>query len=408
MKVKYEITDDLQVFKQSNEIRINYSNDFIDETVQIIPSGLLFDDSVAPQDVYFKILDGLPVLFSNERNENIGFDVFSAAFYMLSRYEEYLEFKPDEHGRFPLKESLSFRHDFYERAIVHHWVDLLINILEHKYEHLSVTRNSYRFVASFDIDNAYAYLHKNWFRTIGGLAKDLLTNQNNLKDRINVIRGKQKDPYDNYDFILENSKQLNGKPLFFILTSDDGKFDKNISPKHPAFEKLVSQLKNHGEISIHPSYQSHDSIQKLKSEINTLRQISQKEISFSRQHFIKLRFPQTFENLIASGISDDYSLGYPEASGFRSGCAVAYPFFNLKKNETSELMLHPFYFMDATYLFYQKMSFEDIMQRLKQIIDEVKAVQGTFYPLWHNECFGGEKANEWRELLLWTHEYARG
>ena len=44
---------------------------------------------------------GLPVFFQTTSDSDIPFDVFAASFFLVSRYEEYLEFQPDAHGRFP-------------------------------------------------------------------------------------------------------------------------------------------------------------------------------------------------------------------------------------------------------------------------------------------------------------------
>jgi hypothetical protein len=47
---------------------------------------------------------------------DIPFDIFSAAFYLLSRYEEYLPHELDEYGRYSHTGSIAYKEDFLKIA----------------------------------------------------------------------------------------------------------------------------------------------------------------------------------------------------------------------------------------------------------------------------------------------------
>ena len=49
-------------------------------------------------------------------DEIIPFDVFSATFFLVSRYEEYLPHVKDDYGRFLATESLAFKEDFLQEG----------------------------------------------------------------------------------------------------------------------------------------------------------------------------------------------------------------------------------------------------------------------------------------------------
>ena len=107
------------------------------------------------------------------------------------------------------------------------------------------------------------------------------------------------------------------------------------------------------------------------------------KIQSSRQHFLKVKFPDTFRNLIAAGITDDYSLGFYDRIGFRNGMAVTFPFFDVKENKTTSLMLHPLLVMDSAAV--QEFGMNEKYQKgIDELMQEVKTVGGDLVALWHS------------------------
>jgi hypothetical protein len=74
----------------------------------------------------------------------------------------------------------------------------------------------------------------------------------------------------------------------------------------------------------------------------------------------------------------------------------------------TKLMVVPFQAMDATLLYYLKLTPDEAILRCKQLVDEVRAVNGTFVSLWHNETLGNYLQWDgwrrvWEELLEYGH-----
>ena len=92
-------------FQQFEGTRINYSFDTIEGAIQFVPAGILNEHDIAEQEVVVTKHKNVPVFFSVS-NSILPFDPFAAAFYLASRYEEYLPFIGDVHNRFPAEESL--------------------------------------------------------------------------------------------------------------------------------------------------------------------------------------------------------------------------------------------------------------------------------------------------------------
>lgn len=395
-KSTYKLTEDRDEFLRHDGPKIHYSKDTFEGIPGILPSGLLTDQFTLDKKPEKGIYKDVPHIFPN-RNAFLPFDVFSAIFYMVSRYEEYGDFEPDRHGRFPMQQSTAYELGFHKKAIVHHWSKQLIDALFGQFPALVAEKNHYKFEIGMDIDNAYAYRHKNVFRTIGGLSLSIL-NPVEYINRLAVLTGNRQDPYDNYDYIFNVLSRNKTTLKTFFLCAAYGTYDKNITPGSKVYRHLVERAKNHGEIGLHPSYASNKRAT-LETELKTLSELSGKPLQMSRQHFLMLNFPKTYETLLKAGIKHDYSMGYAESAGFRAGIAVPFPFYNVKEDKTTDLIIHPFVFMESCYIHYQAIDIDEIKAEISAMIDEVKSVNGIFHAVWHNEYFGGKGGEKWKELF---------
>jgi hypothetical protein len=137
-------------------------------------------------------------------------------------------------------------------------------------------------------------------------------------------------------------------------------------------------------VAVHPSYGAGDDPGRIQDEISGLEAATGKKIECSRQHFVKMTFPSTYEALLRSGISRDYSMGYASISGFRAGIASPFNFFNLEKEEARPLRVYPFMFMDTTLSDYMKLKPAEYCAAVLPLIEEVKAVGGMLTGIWHN------------------------
>jgi hypothetical protein len=330
----------------------------------------------------------------------MGFDVFSASFYLVSRYEEYLPFVKDIHQRFQAENSLAYKHDFLQKPLINIWAKSLMQKIKQKHPDLEVIFPTYNYISTIDIDNAFYYLEKGFVRSLAGFFTSLFSfDFNSIQQRFAVLLGKQKDPYDTYDAQLKLQKEYNLKVIYFILLADYGLNDKNISFTKRKFQLLIKRLADYASIGIHPSYGSNTNFAKLPKEIKRLEGITKREVTKSRQHFLKLTLPETYNQLVDFGIRDDYTMGFASAIGFRASICSAYTFYNLDTETILPIKIHPFAVMDATLLYYLKLSPEQSLTQISALIEEVKNVNGTFISLWHNDTFSNYKQWEGWEIV---------
>ncbi len=348
--------------------------------------ALLFENEIKPQELNITHFKNYPTLFMH-RNKNaaLPYDIFAAVFYLVSRYEEYLSEQKDEHGRFEYKNSLAYQYDFIHLPIVNIWVNQLKEVLQQQYPNLVFKSSSYQFVPTFDIDYAWAYLNKGWWRTLGAIGKELIQfNIKTLKDRLQVHFSLKKDHYFTFEQIYQLHSAYNLSPIFFFLVGEYGQYDKNISIHNKSFQALIQKVSEQYTVNIHPSYQSNQHVDIVQKEKTDLEKVIQKPITASRQHFLKMTLPRTYRNLIQLGITHDYTMGYAETIGFRAGIANAFLWYDLEKEIMTNLRIVPFQVMDVTLNVYQQYSPEEAIHAVQKIIQEIQAVNGTFSTLWHN------------------------
>jgi len=388
LNIPLDFTDDVAYFNNADIPKINYSNNKIDNELFFQSSSILYETGIKEQNINVFENNGNKCFFRVGKESYLPFDPFSASFYLISRYEEYLPHIRDEHDRFTSSESIAFQHQFLTIPLVNIWANEIAQIIKNKFPEFILPKQQFKFLSTIDIDNAYSYRNKGFVRTVGGFLKSI--KEKDFQARIDVLIKGKKDPYDTFKYQFELHKKFNIKPLYFFLLGDYGVNDKNIPVKSKSFQSLIKGIADYYETGIHPSYASNRNIKMLAKEIKRLQEITHRNITKSRQHFLKLHLPETYQNLIDNDIVSDYTMGYADKCGFRASICSPYYFYNLDTETTTKLKIFPFTVMEATYMYYEKCSPEIAIQQINELIKTVKKVNGTFISVWHNESFSDE------------------
>jgi hypothetical protein len=396
----FELTSDKQLFLQHNKAGINYSTERLRSgELFILSHPVLFEKQIIPQQTECFTIDGHKAFFKT--NGDLPFDIFAASFYLLSRYEEYLPHKKDSYGRYAHENSLAFREGFLNLPLVNNWLQYFKGVLKARFPDLVFRSSSFLFLPTYDIDIAWSYKHKGWWRQAGGFARSVIKgNWSSVKERIAVIRGKQKDPFDAYGWMNQLHEKQKLRPYyFFLLAGQNSRYDKNISPDKKAMKELISDHIIRYPVGIHPSWQSGDDEKLLQKEIAHLAAINGNPVVSSRQHYIRFTLPDTFRKLIAQKIGFDFSMGYGSINGFRASVATPFYWYDLAAESATSLMLFPFCFMEANSFYEQHFSPQQALEEMQHYYQVVKQVQGTYVMIWHNSFLGTDKMYEgWREV----------
>jgi hypothetical protein len=394
------ITNDLVEFENSPLTKINYSSGPIKDSLQIVPHGILFDFGIKDYLLEVHSHENFLKYFFKTNTGEVPFDLFGAAFWLLSRYEEYLPFKANKYNVFDHRSSLAWQNDFLDKPLVNIWCMAFAKLLQQKFPQLQLDLPSFRAITTIDIDNVYKFKHKGFVRSIAGMVSDIrYFNFAQLKQRMQTMFFGLPDEYDCYDHLIATNKEHKAQVIYFFLLGDYGMNDKNHPSSNLAFQKLMKHLADYSLTGIHPSFASNFNSQQLKIEIARLGGITHKDVIRSRQHFGMLKFPGTYESLIQSGIRHDYSLGYTGINGFRAGVCHPFYWYDIGREQESPLELHPFCIGDVCL---EKQSGSDVSKALEIVSEYVRTIKffnGQFISVFHNDMLANTaKGRSWRGL----------
>ena len=401
-------TTQVEEFIAYDGVKISYTKNPLGKELFFRSHSILFEKGIVEQEIHVSSWKGQKIFFEQTDNSAMPFDVFAAGFYLLSRYEEYLPHIKDRFHRFPAKQSLAYKNSFLKIPIIEYWLKELVLVLQTKFPNFNPPSRQFKFLNTIDVDNAYCYLEKGLIRTVGAVCRSLFRfDFKPISKRFKVLLGKEKDPYDTFDYLLKLQKKYDFESIYFFLLADYGHNDKNITHTSKKFQTLVKTISDYVKVGIHPSWASNSDSHKLSMEINRLESIVNREVHRSRQHFLRLDLPNTYRRLIDLGILHDYTMGYASQVGFRAGTSLPFYFYDLDMETETSLMIHPFAVMDGTLNEYMELPVDDAQYLVKELLDYVKEVDGVFISLWHNETLCDNRHwKDWRQVYEYTIEEA--
>ena len=402
--LSFKLTSDEERFaKATDTCKINYGYHRIDPSEIFIHShALLFESSVRQVKVECFEKNGYKAFFKTEGD--FGFDLFAGIFYLITRYEEYLPYKKDIYGRYAHENSVAFKENFLHLPLINFWLEDFKKLLRAKDMTLNIQNHKFSFLPTYDIDIAWSFRNKGFKRNFSGVVKLFFQGKfRKMFYRIRVIRKKKQDPFDAYEWMDQLHEQFKLQPVyFFLVAKEKGKYDKNIDVTNTEYQQLVQSISSKYSVGLHPSWASGDVPSLLTKEKTILEQIVSQSITNSRQHYIRFELPSGYRKLLALGLTNEYSMGYGSINGFRASIATSYYWFDLKKEEKTKLLIHPFCFMDANSYYEENLSPEAALEELMQYYNATKSINGTMITIWHNNFLGTD-----REFAGWKEVYQK-
>lgn len=327
-------------------------------------------------------IDGVFCLFPDENRQR--FDLLAMVFWCLTRYEEYQPFTADKHGRFHAPASLLFQQGVLEEPVC----DRAINTMFarwglHHNKNFSVT-------PTLDIDIAFAHAGRGLLRSLGAALKNPLS----LPQRFLSIAKPETDPNYAFPYIQSALEKHPEARVFWHCGAQNNRYDKQVELNYKPFLQTIKNMDNGFRCGLHPSFEAFGDTSILLQEKQLLEQSLHRNVTDSRMHYILLSFPKTYQSLLQADIKDDYSMGYPDAPGFRAGTSHSFLWYDLSKEQETGLRVHPFCIMEATCKHYAKQTPEQAVVAGKTLKERVRENGGDFCFIFHNESLGRQP--EWR------------
>jgi hypothetical protein len=312
-------------------------------------------------------------------------DLLGMAFYVLSLYPLYeWPYAYDAYGLYRWEALPFYQAGFWKYPFLQvHWYRVL-DAMGYPYQ-----KPSFHWEVGWDIDHPYAWKGRwglRWW--IGGL------HRKNLHKRILAQIDRVDDPYDRHEQIIRHFPPEHAR--FFMLLSNTHRLDSLVPPTHPFWREWSRALLLQGyAVGLHPSYRSREKPALIAREKALLEAYTGRPVTFSRQHYLRYFWPETFYHLFAVGIREDYSLSFPERSGFLLGTALPTSLYDASQDKPLPLRFHPVALMDQAYL--RRGDSAGLAQEVQRLYAAVSQVGGKLHFLWHNSTW--EAAEPLRQLL---------
>ncbi|MEO0397681.1 MAG: polysaccharide deacetylase family protein, partial [Cyanobacteria bacterium P01_A01_bin.137] len=350
----------------------------------------------------------------------LGLDIFGSAFFMLTRYEEFVRLDRDQLDRFPATASLAYQEGFLHRPIVDEYVEILWACMKKLWPGLDRRPREFQTHVSHDVDIPYQYAFTGLPLLTRNLAGDLLKRRTPRQglSRIHTWRRVKQgnlavDPFNTFDWIMSLSEKYGLTSAFYFITGHTNpRKDGNYSIRHLLIRQLLRRIYQRGhEIGIHPSFNTYQDSVQTQKEFGILQQVCSEEgIQQStwggRQHFLRWCNPTTWQNWEVAGLSYDSTLSFADAAGFRCGTCHEFPVFDLATRQTLNLIERPLIVMECTVLDQRYMglgqNIEDAFDYIKCLKDTCRQFNGNFTMLWHNHRFASSAERELYEQVLKT------
>jgi hypothetical protein len=327
-------------------------------------------------------------------------DIFASAFFMLTRWEEFVNRCRDEHGRFPAYESCAFKNDFLGRAIVNEYVELLWRSLLHLgYQEKRMDRK-FDLMLTHDVDIPFQYESFKATARLSAsyliLKKDYLSAFQHLLNYFKVKFGTIDDPFDTFDYLMDVSESINKKSYFFFMAKGHSKHDAKYSIFSKKTNELIKEIQARGHyVGLHSSYDSSIDVSSFANDKREVENAIEQAALFGRGHFLRFEIPYTWQIWADSGMKWDSTLCYADKEGFRCGVCYEYSVFNILNRIKLSLKERPLIVMDGSFQKYQSDLTATMMRsEIMNLLNQVKKYNGTFVFLWHNSSFN---VSEWKK-----------
>lgn len=329
-------------------------------------------------------------------------DMFGTAFFMLSRYEEWVVAVNDEHERFPAKASLAFKEGFLDRPIVDEYVELLWAAIAYLWPGVERKNRQPKTIVTCDVDRPYYPYVKSKQQTLKVMTGDIIKRYSVRLARErwlnyqNVKKGSYKNDayWRNLYWIMDANEKAGTELAYYLIPEQlDPEHDGCYLLSEPVIREFVKTIVSRGhEIGLHASYCSLNDYAQLSRELHLLedylkQQGIEQPIKGGRQHYLRwnvLSSPVHWDN---TNMLYDSTLGFADAAGFRCGTSQEYPMFDLQNMRELKIRQRPLILMESSVISaeYMGLGYTDraleYMQMLKQ---RCYKFGGVFTLLWHN------------------------
>lgn len=330
-----------------------------DHDVLIVPNGELGRRIVLPD------MRNVVVEQPAKGKAIIRTDIVYNAFFFVSRAEETYNTQRDEHGRFLARFSLLGEKNRLQIPSLDEHARLLLKLLncpmpKFGFNHIYLTH---------DIDSIARY------RSLRGAVGGILRGE--WQQVKAARRDIHKDPLFTFPWMIRQDKKVpNATSVYFVKNTKGKGYDyPQYKLRGHDFRYVEDLLLDSGaRIGLHSSYYG-DPIENMP-------------YTWHRSHYLRCSINQ-MQRLSKTGITDDFTMGFADAIGFRLQTTRPVRWINPSSLTVTTLTLHPLMIMDNTLSNdnYMNLGEDEAYFLCERLIDKVRMHHGDLCLLWHNSSF---------------------
>ena len=333
--------------------------------VVIVPNGQLGKEIVLP-DLSEAKGERLEAKGAEHPTWIIHTDIVYNTFFFISRAEELINMQRDEHGRFLAKYSILGQNNRLMIPTVDEYARMLMKLLD-----LPLPTPSFsKIYLTHDIDTVAHYRH--WRGAIGGIMRG------QWRKVMASLKNLHNDPAFTFSWLISQDKKVKGAKCIYFVKDTEGKgYDY---PQYKLdgkdFETAEQLIENSGaKIGWHGSYYGGDKANRLLGD----------KAGLHRSHYLRCSIDQ-MQRLAEMGVTDDFTMMFPDQVGFRLQTTRAVRWINPKTMTLTDLALHPLTVMDCTLSNsnYMNLSEDEAYFECQRLFDKVHQNAGEVVLLWHN------------------------
>jgi hypothetical protein len=360
------------------------------------------------------VLYGSPGLERKNNHIHLNLDIFGSVFFMLSRYEELVIKKRDNHDRFSAKDSISYKSNFLNRPIVDEYLEILTTCLKDLWPNLHFLIQKPKTFISCDVDEPYDCTVETFLDLIKVCAGDLIKRRSFIEmlKRINRFCFNKIGIYKfdrnyTFDFYMSLCEQVGLKAAFYFIPSSDEPNNCCYQITDRKILKLIKKIHKNGfEIGVHGTYQSYNDKNKIFNQKCEFEKILEKKsinlkLKGNRQHFLRWDSQVTPDYLDAAGFVYDTSGGYADFPGFRYGTSKEFSMWSWQDRKKLNLKQRPLIVMDTSISKYMGLGYsKEALNIILKLKKNCELFGGVFNILWHNSDLKNDnQVNMLKEIL---------
>ena len=401
-----QLSSSVEEFVAHKGPKISYGKQPLGSELFFQANGMLERQGVESIDVTVKPWEETHCFFQVSDKSALPFDIFSASFYLLSRYEEYLPHVKDALGRYPAKESLGVKHGFLTQPVIDIWATKLRAVLSKTFPELAFSKKDSAIHTLIEARQPFAYAQKGPLRSLLGYMSDIASFKlKSIMRRTQVLLGVRRDPYDTFKWIVNATQNSKSPATLFFLLGENPEFEESLNTQRIRFTNLIKYLADYMRVGLLFSAESAVKYELLQNEKKRMEDIVHRDLEQAMNARFLVNLPDIYRNFVELEVKNDYTMVYEDTPGFRAGTCTPFLFYDLDFEIKTPLTIHPIALTTGAF---KDQTPEEIHAAFNHAFRQVESVGGTFSMVFSNQDFSFADGNKiWRDLFsdtLHAHE----